>query len=190
MSRAYRISVSESLRTVIRGSDHVSTQLQVLEILPRQEMAALQTLELLELGFEEDEECLRRNSGSVCIRVNPLTGEVTVSATMGAEIELEETLHGWGDEDFGEAGRVQAEERLRNEAQGNLKRTAEREQEKLVQQATDELEAALRDIQAELDKAVNRATAAALRLKAAQIGEIRRITEDSETGSMTIIVDV
>ena len=190
MSRAYRISVSESLRTVIRGSDHVSTQLQLLEILPQKDMTALLTSELVELGFEERDGSIVRQDGNVRISVNTETGEVTVSADLSEEVQLEETHHGWGDEDFGEAGRIRTEERLREEAQKHLEAAAERENEKLRQQATDELEGHLRDVQAELDRAVNRATAAALRLKASQIGEIRQITENSETGSMTIVVDV
>ena len=34
MSRAYRIKVQESLRRVLRASDHVRTELEMLEILP------------------------------------------------------------------------------------------------------------------------------------------------------------
>lgn len=190
MSRAYRISVSESLRTVIHGADHVNTQLQLLEILPQKEMATLLGRELAELGFAESDGCMVRQDGDVQISVNTETGEVKVTANLSEEVELAETHHGWGDEDFGEAGRKRTEDRLRQEAQKQLEAAADRQEEKLQQQATDELEGVLRDVQAELDMAVNRATAAALRLKAAQIGEIRQITEDSETGSMTIVVDV
>ena len=35
MSRAYRVSVSESLKKIIRGSDHVSTDIEMLEVLPK-----------------------------------------------------------------------------------------------------------------------------------------------------------
>ena len=53
MSRAYRIKVSESLNRVIRASDHVSTQLELLEILPQETMAALLEKELETLVAEE-----------------------------------------------------------------------------------------------------------------------------------------
>ena len=33
MSRSYRVSVSESLRTVLKAEDRVSTQLELLEVL-------------------------------------------------------------------------------------------------------------------------------------------------------------
>ena len=51
-------------------------------------------------------------------------------------------------------------------------------------------EAQLGDIRAELDRAVNRATAEALKQKAAQIGQIKQITDDEEAGSLTIVVEV
>jgi len=52
MSRAYRISVRESLRRVLRAHDRVSTQLELLEILSPEEMAELLSLELEKGGFE------------------------------------------------------------------------------------------------------------------------------------------
>jgi len=44
---------------------------------------------------------------------------------------------------------------------------------------TDQLEAQLGGLRAELDQAVNRVTAEALKRKAAQLGQIKQITEDS-----------
>ena len=41
MSRAYRVRVRESVRHTVRAEDHVSTTLELLEILPREEMAEL-----------------------------------------------------------------------------------------------------------------------------------------------------
>ena len=42
----------------------------------------------------------------------------------------------------------------------------------------------------ELDQAVNRVTADALKEKAAQIGQIKSLSEDAATGSMTIVLEV
>ena len=42
MSRAYRIRVSESVQRVLRAGDRVSTQLEILEVLPPEQMAALE----------------------------------------------------------------------------------------------------------------------------------------------------
>ena len=52
MSRAYRIRVSETVRRVLRATDHVSTQLELLEILPREQMADLLADELERHGFQ------------------------------------------------------------------------------------------------------------------------------------------
>ena len=41
MSRSYRISVRESCSRVIRAEDRVSTQLEILEVLPPEQMAGL-----------------------------------------------------------------------------------------------------------------------------------------------------
>ena len=54
MSRAYRIRVQESLRRVIRASDHVSTDLELLDILPPEQMSELLAQELQKRGFERD----------------------------------------------------------------------------------------------------------------------------------------
>ena len=86
MSRAYRIRVRESLRRVIRAHDRVSTQLELLEVLPPEQMAQL--------------------------------------------------------------------------------------------------------LREELDQAVNRITAEALKQKAAQIGQIKELTEDPQSGSLTIVLEV
>ena len=55
---------------------------------------------------------------------------------------------------------------------------------------TDQLEAQLGDLRQELDQAVNRVTAEALKRKAAQLGQIKEITEDPQAGSLTIVVEV
>ena len=41
MSRAYRIRVSESLNRTIRAEDSVCAQLEMLEVLPPEQMAAI-----------------------------------------------------------------------------------------------------------------------------------------------------
>ena len=60
----------------------------------------------------------------------------------------------------------------------------------LQDKITEELEAELANLRGELDNAVNRATAQALKQKAAQIGQIKDMTEDPESGSLTIVVEV
>lgn len=47
MSRAYRIAVSERQQRVIKAGDHVSTTLELLPLLPCEQMADLLTAELM-----------------------------------------------------------------------------------------------------------------------------------------------
>ena len=49
MSRAYRIKVSESLNKVIRAEDHVKTELELLNILPSDQMGELLALSLIHI---------------------------------------------------------------------------------------------------------------------------------------------
>ena len=53
MSRAYKIKVKESARHVLRARDHVSSQLEMLEILPTERMADLLAAELQRRGFKK-----------------------------------------------------------------------------------------------------------------------------------------
>lgn len=190
MSRAYRVSVSESARRIIHGSDHVCTDLELLEVLPKEDMAALLTKELQGLGFVPEEETLVRRHGDVTICVDPATGQVSVQAELQQDVELTETAGGWGDEDYGAEGRKNVEENLREKALAGIERQAKSRENRLTREATEQLEQTLRDLQPELDGVVNRVTAAALKQKAAQLGEIKQITEDTENGSMTIILEV
>ena len=48
----------------------------------------------------------------------------------------------------------------------------------------------LGDLRRELDQDVNRVTAEALKRRAAQIGQIKEMTEDPQSGSLTIVVEV
>ena len=55
---------------------------------------------------------------------------------------------------------------------------------------TDRLEKQLGDLRQELDQAVNRVTAESLKEKARRMGQIKEMTEDPQTGSLTIVVEV
>ena len=190
MSRAYRISVSESLRQIIRGSDHVGTDIEMLEILPKEQMAELLRKDLEGRGFQLEGDVLVRKLDGVTITIDPATGRATVTAELCEEIELNHEASGWGDDDFGSRGRQRIEEQLREQARGELVKQAGTREERLGQAATARLDGVLRDLQIELDAAVNRVTAQALKQKAAQMGEIKQITEDLENGTMTIVLEV
>jgi hypothetical protein len=193
MSRAYRISASESASRIIRASDRVSTQLEILDILPCSEIASLLRDELVKAGFEESEDepdlLVRRDNG-ITITIDPTNAEVVVSSTEETEVELESTRRGHVYEEQSQTARQKAEEALARKARQDLNDQQEATTEELQKKITDNLEAALLDVQRELGQVVNRVTANALKVKASRMGEIKELTEDPQSGSMTIVVEV
>jgi len=75
-------------------------------------------------------------------------------------------------------------------ARADLEKQAKDREAELQKQATDQLEAEVGELRKELDQAVNRATAEALKQKAKQLGQIKEMTEDPQTGSLTIVLEV
>lgn len=190
MSRAYRIRVSESLRRVIRASDHVSTQLELLDILPVDETAALLTEELLAQGFESTDEGLSRETDGVRVTIDPRTGNVTVTSESTEDIDLKSQQETYVEEEAGAAARKSARADLVKQAKEALEQEANRKEQELQKAATDRLESELQELQGELNTVVNRVTAQALKEKAARIGQIKELTEDPASGSMTIVLEV
>src|SRR5947209_11132973 len=101
MSRSYRICVRENLSKVIRAEDRVSTQLEILQVLPPEQMAGLLSDELEQRGFERDGEVLVRTKDGITLTVDPNTGTVTVSAEAGEEATLEGERTGRAYDDIG-----------------------------------------------------------------------------------------
>jgi FtsH ternary system domain X5 len=189
MSRAYRISVRETLRRVLRAHDRVSTQLELLEILSPEEMAELLSQELEKRGFERKDGNLSREEDGVTVSVDPKTGTVTVAAESSEEVDLQQAREGTAWDDAGPSAK-NVREGLRKQAQTDLERQADKKTSELQSQVTDRLEKQLGDLRQELDQAVNRVTAEALKEKARRMGQIKEITEDEQTGSLTIVVEV
>ena len=189
MSRAYRITVSESLSRALRAEDSVGTRLELLEVLPPEQMAELLRRELSERGFEDQDGKLVRRDGGVTATVDPQTGDVTMRSESEREVELEATREGLAYDDVG-PGEKNLKKTLQRQLQSDLEKQAEHEQGKLQSEATKQLEGHLADLQKELNQAVNRVTAEALKRKAAQLGRVKEMTEDPQTGSLTITVEV
>lgn len=187
MSRAYRIKVSQSLRRVVRAEDHVSSQLEILEILPCEQMAELLGRELKEQGFDVEDGIATRTEGDVTVTVELATGTVTVKAETAQGVELKGEKQGTT---YEEADQTKARDNLRQQLTKELEQNAARQEKVLQDKITEQLEAELANLRGELDTAVNRATAQALKQKAAQIGQIKDMTEDPESGSLTIVVEV
>lgn len=189
MSRAYRIRISESLRRHIRVDDGIQSRLEILEVLSPEQTAGLLEHELEAAGFEqreEDGQWVRVDEDGVEVRVDAQTATVTVSAKADAELELEREriITAWAENDA--ATRERGHAQLQRELEGEVA-----QQEKDLQATvTEALEGKLGDLRKELDQISNRVTAEALKQKAASMGEVQEISEDPESGSLTIRVKI
>jgi hypothetical protein len=188
MSRAYRIRIEESLRRHIKVDDGIQSKLEILDILPPDQTAALLERELAAAGFEqrEDGQWVRVDDEGVEVRVDAKQSTVTVSASADRELELqrEKVVSAWAENDATtrERGRAALETELEDEADAREK--------DLQAEVTAKLEGKLGDLRRELDQISNRVTKEALKRKAASLGEVQEISEDPESGSLTIRVKI
>jgi len=189
MSRSYRVSVRECQNRTIRAEDHVSTQLEILEVLPPEQMAGLLADELEKRGFERDGTILTRKQNGVTITVETSTGTVTVATESSEETTVEAERTDRAYDDVGPHAKS-VRENLKKQVQKDIERKVEEKTAGLQTKVTDRLEGELNDVRQELDQAVNRVTAEALKRKAAQMGQIKEMTEDPQAGSLTIVVEV
>ncbi len=190
MSRAYRIKVRESLQRVVRASDHVSTQLEVLEILPAEEMAELLAEELERRGFRRHGKSLSRRQMGITIQIDPETATVTVKSESEDRITLEAEKNPILDRDLGGAHADKVKEAVRQELRQDLEEKAAGKAAEIQREVTEKLKGSLADLRQELNQVVNRVTAEALKKKAAQIGQIKEMTEDRQSGALTIVLEV
>jgi hypothetical protein len=189
MSRAYRIRVKESLKRVVRARDGVNTQLEILGVLAPEQMAELLRRELAGRGFQaEGKQMVRRQKG-VKVTVEPESGAVAVTSELHDKVELEKEKEARVYTDVG-AGADRTKKQLRENLREELEKEAKEHEAELQKKVTDQLEAELEGLRRELDQAVNRVTADALKQKAAQLGQIKEMTEDPQSGSLTIVLEV
>jgi hypothetical protein len=184
MSRAYRIKVSESLRRHVRVEDGVCSALELLEVLPREAMIDLLARELEGRGYvRRGDEAVRQDADGVEVAIDLNGGTVTIRLTK--EADLTATVTGSRVvTDPNEHSKESLREDVRKSAEGEI----DTKREELREEVTRRLESRLRDLQQELDQVSQRVTAEALKVRARQLGEIEEMTEDPETGSMTIKV--
>lgn len=190
MSRAYRLRIHEQLQRVLRASDHVSTHLELLDILPAEAMAELLTEELERRGFQREENLLVRRSNGVTVEVDSAAATVRVRADVEENVNLKASRDTLGDEDWTSAQRQRHAEQARQNLNQELQQQADQRRAELARQVTDKLEGELAGLKKELDQVVNRVTGQALKQKAAQLGQIKELTEDPQSGSLTIVVEV
>src|SRR4051794_24555764 len=169
MSRAYRITVKESETRQLKAGDEISTQLEILEILPPEDMATLLRNELKNRGFEErDDGTLARKDGDVTVIIDPCSGEVTVKAETEESVNQEARRDATGFNDVGPA-ETNLRDRVKDQLKQDLDKKFEQEQSRLQNKATENLEKHLNEIQPEISEVVNKVTRDALKQKAQQM---------------------
>ena len=190
MSRAYRISVSESISRIVRAEDGVSADLDLLPILAPERMQSLLATELERQGFVRQgseggaDRMVRVDPDGVRIEVDLGAGTVHVSIEGERDVAVEGQREAWGAKPDDDVTKEAARRALRQQLEGQI----DRKEQELSAELADKLEARLRELRGELDRAVTRVTQEALKERAAQIGEVREISEDPATGSLTIRV--
>lgn len=186
MSRAYRISIKESLSQHVQVDDGVTSTLELLPILQKDRMGALLGAELEGRGFTRNgNTATRKEKNGVEVEVDLETGQVSATAEGHQELELSTERTAVVDQ----LAKDEREAALRKVAQEALKREAKSEEEALRKKVTQQLEGTLKDLKEELDGVVNRVTATALKTRAAELGQVEEVHEDAN-GGLTIKVRV
>lgn len=186
MSRAYRISIKESLAQHVQVEDGVSSTLELLPILQKDRMQHLLGQELEKSGFtRKGTTASRTEKNGVEIEVDLETGQVSATAEGHQDVKLETERTAVVDQ----MHKDEREASLRKVAQEALKREAKSEEEALRKKVTQQLEGTLKDLKEELDGVVNRVTATALKTRAAELGQVEEVHEDAN-GGLTIKVRV
>lgn len=186
MSRAYRISIKESLSQHVQVDDGVTSTLELLPILQKDRMSALLGAELEGRGFTRNgNTATRKEKNGVEVEVDLETGQVSATAEGHQELELTTERTAVVDQ----LAKDEREAALRKVAQEALKREAKSEEEALRKKVTQQLEGTLKDLKEELDGVVNRVTATALKTRAAELGQVEEVHEDAN-GGLTIKVRV
>jgi hypothetical protein len=187
MSRAYRITIEESLRRHVQVDDGLCSKLELLPILSRERTGELLAAELEKKGFRRDgDKAVREEQNGITVEVSLADGEVKVTAKGNKEVEVKTKRAGVTVEEL----KVSREAELRKHAREALEAEVKGEEEKLRRDVTERLEGRLKDLKGELDGVVNKVTAASLKERASQLGTVEEVHENAETGELTIKVRV
>ena len=185
MSRAYRIEIAESLRRKVRVDDTVTAAVELPAILPNERMAELLGLALAARGFTVADGVATR-SDELTWRIELGTGAVHLGLSDEGLLEL----HAERGAEVGDQTRAARAAELRARVRQDLDEQADAATAGLRREVTRRLEDALAGARQELDGAVTAAIGAALKERAAQLGQITEVFEDPQTGSLLIKVRV
>lgn len=184
MSRRYRVEMLESVSRVVCADDGLEIPLDAIPVLPQKRMGEILAAELQRRGFERDGETMRRSQDGVDIVIDLNESKASIKSRKKEEVEAVLSKKGWVEEEHAASNEKRMREGLRRDLQKKLN-----EEEKRVQEETTKhLEERLPGIAAELDAAIGVTTSEALKEKARQLGEIKEMSEDSD--SLTIKVRV
>ncbi len=185
MSRAYRINVSQTIRRHVQIDDGICAPLELLQVLPVDRMQALLARELKKRGFTLEGKKARREEGDgIVIEIDLEAGEIALRVEQDEEVKVTSSASAIPDRKKKDLGRS----KLKEQADKQATEKAKQIQERLRRKATERLEGKLQDLRGEIDDAINRVTAEALKERARKLGEIEEMKEDPETGSLTIKV--
>jgi hypothetical protein len=172
-SRPYKVTTKEVVGKTVVAEDHVNIQLDIPPILPREQTGEILAGALKERKFVEGEDGkLVRERDGVTVEVDPDGGSLTVSCEAEKQLPPPSNPSPCG---CRAAARLKEEQSAHNDLQRKV---------------TQRLEGAITRLGCEMEGVVHKVTAEALKRKARQLGEIKQITEDPKTGSMTIVVEV
>jgi len=190
MSRAYRIAVSGSIERVVHVDDGVCGSLELLPILPKERMRDLLASELARRGFTIEKNIARKTpEKGIVVEVDLDASTVTVKVEGDVALNIEHQERAvLGERRPSIEREAEAREKLKDKVDAELARAAAAEIERGRRVLAQKLEGKLRDLKGEIDEAINRVTADALKEKARSMGEIEEIAEDPATGSLTIKV--
>lgn len=194
MSRAYQIPVKASVSETIVGKDSISTQLDILGILPPERMGKLLLDSLTARGFTEDPcgTSVSKDVDGVIVRVDG-GGVVTAEVSLQKEVTVDADASVRWDTDYDTKSHEERRESEIQKAQEKVKdmvknKLADKKDE-LTADATKQLEKALVNVRNDLDASILETTKNALIEKAKSMGEIVEQSED-KNGDLIIRVKV
>ncbi|MBU0551238.1 hypothetical protein KKF91_15450 [Myxococcota bacterium] len=169
MSRGYRVGVPQVVAQVTaRAEDQATLGLDLLAILPPEEMMGLLREALAEAGWREEGAALRREISGVDARLEG--DEITLTARREAQI----------------TGRGASKQQAEIAAEAQL----EGKQARLAEGLSAQLERAARALGVELEAAIQGVYGRALRRRAAQMGEISSVVEREVNGEIELTIKV
>lgn len=178
VSRGYRIRwpvtrpVTQSVTWDVEAGDQLEVALDVMELLPAQEMQALLTEVLGEAGWTESPDGeSHKDWGQVRATVRPRERKVTIASSATTRV----------------TGTGQTQEQAEQAARAHLAKR----QKKLDDKTTQEVLAKEGTVRAELQSALQKVYERALEKKAASMGEIESIARsENEQGEMEMVIKV